>query len=73
MQGERDFFNYYRLPEIANIYDKLLDLNDTLPEGAFLLQIGWGTGYNANTVTALFTDDAESPVDLDGICANVFG
>ena len=63
MRDERDFFNYYSLSEIANIYDKLIDLNDTLPEGAFLLQIGWGTGYNANTVTALFTNDAESPVD----------
>ena len=63
MRGERDFFNYYKLPEIANIYDKLIDLNNTLPEGTFLLQIGWGAGYNANTVTALFTDDAESPVD----------
>lgn len=63
MQSERDFFNYYRLSEIANIYDKLISLNDTLPEGAFLLQVGWGAGYNANTVTALFTDDAESPVD----------
>ena len=63
IRGERDFFNYYSLSEIANIYDKLIHLNDTLPEGAFLLQIGWGSGYNANTVTALFTDDAESPVD----------
>lgn len=63
IQGERDFFNYYKFPEIANIYDKLLDVNDTLPEGAFLLQIGWGAGYNANTVTALFTDGAESSVD----------
>ena len=63
IRGERDFFSYYRLPEIANIYDRLISLNNTLPEGAFLLQIGWGTGYNANTVAALFTDDAEAPVD----------
>ena len=63
IRGERDFFSYYNLPEIANIYDKLISLNDTLPEGAFLLQIGWGTGYNANTVATLFTDDAEAPVD----------
>ena len=63
IRDEQDFFNYYRLPEIANIYDKLLNLNDTVPEGAFLLQIGWGTGYNANTVTNLFTDDEESSVD----------
>ena len=63
MQGERDFFSYYRLPEIANIYDKLISLNNTLPEGAFLLQIGWGTGHHANTVAALFTEDTEAPVD----------
>ena len=42
MQGEREFFNYYRFPEMANIYDKLIHLNNTLPEGAFLLQIGVG-------------------------------
>ena len=62
-RSERDFFSYYNLPEIANIYDKLTSLNDALPEGAFLLQIGWGTGYNANTVASLFTDDAEAPVN----------
>ena len=63
MKEERDFFSYYRLPEIANIYDKLISLNNTLAKGEFLLQIGWGTGYNANTVTGLFTDDAELSVD----------
>jgi len=65
-RSERDFFSHYNLPEIANIYDKLISLNDALPEGAFLLQIGWGTGYNANTVASLFTDDtddAEAPVN----------
>ena len=63
MQGEREFFSYYRLPEIANVYDKLISLNNNLSKGEFLLQIGWGTGYNANTVAALFTDDAELSVD----------
>ena len=63
MRGERDFFSYYRFPEVANIYDKLISLNNTLPEGAFLLQIGWGTGHHANTVTALFTEDTAAPVD----------
>lgn len=60
MQSERDFFEYYNLSEIANVYDKLINLNNTLPEGAFLLQIGWGTGYHANTVTSLFADDEDS-------------
>ena len=64
MQSEQDFFDYYNLSEIANFYDKLIGLNNTLPEGAFLLQIGWGTGYHANTVTSLFTNDKESPEDL---------
>lgn len=63
MQSEQDFFDYYNLSEIANVYDKLIDLNNTLPEGAFLLQIGWGTGYHSNTVTSLFTDGEEPPVD----------
>ena len=64
MQSEQDFFDYYNLSEIANFYDKLIGLNNTLPEGAFLLQIGWGTGYHANTVTSLFTNDEESPENL---------
>ena len=64
MQSEQEFFDYYNLSEIANAYDKLIGLNNTLPEGAFLLQIGWGTGYHANTVTSLFIDDEKSPEDL---------
>lgn len=64
MKSEQDFFGYYNLSEIANVYDKLIDLNNKLPEGAFLLQIGWGTGYHSNTVTSLFTNDEESPENL---------
>jgi len=60
MQDEQDFFDYYNLPQIANFYDKLIHLNNMLPEGAFLLQIGWGTGYHANTVMALFLSNEES-------------
>ena len=63
MRSEQDFFDYYHLPEIANIYDKLIGLNKTLPEGEFLLQIGWGTGYRANTVASLYTEDEEPPID----------
>ena len=61
MKGEQDFFSRYSLSEIANRYDELIRINNTVPEGAFLLQIGWGTGYHANTVTSLFTDDEEAP------------
>ena len=65
MQREQDFFSRYSLPEIADRYDELIQINNTVPEGACLLQIGWGTGYHANTVTSLFTEDAEAPEELD--------
>ena len=65
MQSEREFFNHYGLTEIANRYDQLIDLNTKLKEkGAFMLQIGWGTGYHANTVTSSFTEGDEPPIDL---------
>ena len=64
-QDERDFFSHYKLLEIANCYDELIDLNNTLSEDEFLLQIGWGTGYHAQTVASLFTtDDEDSRDDL---------
>ena len=55
MQQELAFYDDYSLSEIADAYDKLIRINNTLDEGAFLLQIGWGTGYHANTVTNTFT------------------
>ena len=30
----------------------------------FMLQIGWGTGYPANTVSSSFTQGEDAPVDL---------
>ena len=66
MQRERKFYDDYNLSGIANIYDELIRINNKLPEGAFLLQIGWGTGYHANTVTSMIADaDADSPEDED--------
>lgn len=64
MDRDQEFFDYYNFSEIANFYDKLIHLNNNLPEGAFLLQIGWGTGYHAKTVTSLFANDGESPDNL---------
>ena len=66
LQQELAFYDDYDFSEIANIYEKLIGINNTLDEGAFLLQIGWGTGYHANTVTSIIADaDAESPEDED--------
>lgn len=64
MRDEQEFFNEYNFTEIANLYDKFIALNDSLTEGVFMLQIGWGTGYHSNTVTASFTEGEEAPVDL---------
>ena len=64
MESEQDFFDYYKFPNIPEVYDALIDQNTTLPEGAFFLQIGWGTGYRANTVTSAFTESEEAPEEL---------
>ena len=54
---EAKFYDYYRLPELTNVYESILNQIDNLPDGAFILQIGWGTGYLAKTVTGLLTGD----------------
>lgn len=64
LQDEQAFFGDFSFTEIANLYDKFINLNNSLKDGAFMLQIGWGTGYRANTVTASFTEGEEAPVDL---------
>ena len=64
MQDEQEFFDYYNFSEIANLYDRLIRLNKRLSDGAFMLQIGWGTGYHSNTVSSLFTQGDEAPIDL---------
>ena len=64
MQDEQEFFDHYGFSEIANKYDELIDQNKGLTGGAFMLQIGWGTGYHSNTITALFTQGDDAPVDL---------
>ena len=60
LQHELAFYDNHDLSEIANIYEKLIQINNTLNVGAFLLQIGWGTGYHANTVTAIIADADEA-------------
>ena len=56
-KDEAEFYDYYRLPELANFYESLSNQIDNLPDGAFVLQIGWGTGYLPKTVTGLLTGD----------------
>lgn len=61
LPAELEFYDIYDLDRIARLYIKLEDLNNDLPENAFLLQIGWGTGYLANTATAVFANTHDPP------------
>ena len=54
---ETGFFDEYRLDEIADFYDTLVQRIENIADGAFILPIGWGTGYRAKTVTELLTQD----------------
>ena len=66
LQQELAFYDNHDFSEIANIYEKLIQINDKLEVGAFLLQIGWGTGYHANTITSIIADaDEENAEDED--------
>lgn len=64
MQDEQHYFNEYNFTEIADLYDKLIETNKKLPDGVFMLQIGWGTGYLSNTVGSLFTEEDDAPIDM---------
>ena len=69
---EQAFFNTYKFPEIANFYDQLLRLNESLTGGgSFLLQIGWGTGYDSKTITPLFTYDENDPEAAQELLTNL--
>lgn len=57
LAAELEFFDIYDLDEIAQFYIELEDLNNDLENDAFLLQIGWGTGYHANTITGVFANN----------------
>ena len=56
-KDEAEFYDYYGLPELASFYESLSNQIENLRDGAFVLQIGWGTGYLPKTVTGLLTGD----------------
>ncbi len=56
-KDEAEFYDYYGLPELASFYESLSNQIENLRDGAFILQIGWGTGYLPKTVTGLLTGD----------------
>ena len=67
MKQELAFYDNYDFSELANIYEKLIQINDTLEVGAFLLQIGWGSGYHANTVTSIIADADEGAPEAEDL------
>ena len=58
IKKEIKFFHDCDLKEVAIWYKKLEDLK--LEENQFLLQIGWGTGFESKTVTHTFSDEMEN-------------
>lgn len=61
METELEFFDIYDLDPIANFYDQTIDLHADLTEGEFFMQIGWGSGYHANTITGILANTHDPP------------
>lgn len=53
---QRDFFARYQLTALRNFFQELQQRLNSLPEGAFLLNIGWGGGWEAKTVGDIVHD-----------------
>jgi len=47
---EKDFYTRYQLAEMVRDYARLEDEMANLPPGAFLLNVGWGGGWEIKTV-----------------------
>jgi CRISPR type III-A-associated RAMP protein Csm5 len=48
--AEQAFYAAYGLPELQAVYTELAATLQALPEGAFLLNIGWGGGWEMKTI-----------------------
>ncbi|MBI1928961.1 type III-A CRISPR-associated RAMP protein Csm5 [Candidatus Poribacteria bacterium] len=61
---EIEFNSNYNLPEMVNFYESLHSKLERLPEGAFILCLGWGTGHHTKTVLNSLVEDEEDAADL---------
>lgn len=50
IHSERLFYEDYGLEDLKGYYDYLTEVQEKLPEGAFLLNIGWGGGWEPKTI-----------------------
>ncbi|MXV77062.1 type III-A CRISPR-associated RAMP protein Csm5 [Candidatus Poribacteria bacterium] len=61
---EIEFYDSHNFVTLYNRYIGLKNRNNSIEDGAFMLQIGWGTGYLVNTVSSSFTQGEDAPIDL---------
>ena len=64
IEKEIEFYDSHNFATLHNLYNDLKKINNGLPDGVFMLQIGWGTGYLSNTVTGSFTEEEEASIEL---------
>jgi len=53
LEQERDFYKRHGQAELQEWFEKRLSELNALPENAFYLPLGWGSGYDAKTITDL--------------------
>lgn len=53
IEQEKSFFQKHELTKVSQFYDKLANLVEGLKENECLLQISWGTGWNAKTLQSI--------------------
>ena len=64
IEKEIEFYNSNNFATLYNFYNRLKNRNNSIENGAFMLQLGWGTGYLSNTVTSSFTEGEDAPVNI---------
>ncbi len=50
IEREKQFYEKYGMPEIADFYKGLHNYMQTLSSNQFLIQLGWGTGWQTKTI-----------------------
>ena len=61
---EIDFYHNHAMPAMAGWYEKLRDLLRSSSDSVFALPLGWGSGYDAKTITDLL-DEAVFEIVVD--------
>jgi len=56
---ERDFYAQAAVPRLSEFYSKLESISQDLTGNQFLLQMGWGTGWQGMTLGSAIAEDEE--------------